>query len=89
MNLKLWTKISNHFSVKKTILLYHDSKIFVGEEKKFKIYNKNINKLYLSIVNLKKILILDNFCTNFKKPFFLISFSFFLILKKNISFLIL
>lgn len=42
MNLKLWTKISNHFSVKKTILLYHDSKIFVGEEKNSKFTIKTL-----------------------------------------------
>ena len=86
MNLKIWTKFFNHFSVKKTILLYHDPKIIIEREKKIKIYNRNINKLYFSIVKSRKNLILDNFCTNFKKPFFLISFSFFLILKKKFKF---
>ena len=86
MNLKIWTKISNHFSVKRTNILNHDPKIIVGGGREFKIYNRNINKLYLTIVKSKKNLILDNFCTNFKKPFFLISFSFFLILKKKSKF---
>ena len=86
MNKKFWTKISYHFSVKKTIFPHHDSKIVRGKGGEFKIYNRNIYKLYFSIVKPKKKLILDNFCTNFKKPFFSISFSFFQILEKKFKF---